>query len=623
MILHREIVKLPDQPAQIPKRGFLRDYVSGKHIRSTPEQTDAVQLLSRRLVEDYGYPRTHLQTQPQYRVRRSPSDDGKHYPVDIAIFNKPDRLETQAYIIAECKSKNKVTGLEQLELYMTMSRAVIGIWYNGDDHAYIRKLVHPDGTVTFQDIPTLPRYGERLEDIGQHKRKQLRIPTNLRAIFRDLRNHLAANAVGLTRDEPIAQEIINLLFCKIYDELNTHPDLIVTFRSGSNEPSTAVRERILKLFEKVKNEYFDVFADADHISLDAASIVYIVGELQNYSITTATRDAVGDAFEVFIGPALRGAEGQFFTPRNVVNMIVDMIDPKPGEMIIDPACGSGGFLIASLEHVWKYVNVEGESKAWDAIQIDRRRRDVATRYYRGIDKDMFLAKVTKAYMALVGDGRGGVFCEDSLTAPGRWSGAAQAAIKLGEFDVVLTNPPFGTKIKVEGADKIIQYDLGRKWRRNGSTSQWERSNVLENARPPQVLFLERCLQLLKPGGRLGIVLPESMLGMPTHSYIIQYLMSRARVRAVIAMPEALFKTSGKGGTHTKVCVVLIENTPPSGDYPIFMADARWCGHDSRGNPTIRILPDETEELLDDTPHITARFHEMYDRSGGFWTDGQP
>ena len=619
VVLRRVSNTMTDSPSQRPRSGYTWDYVSGKQIRATPEQVDAVQVLSRRLIEDLGYPRTHLQTQPQYRVRRSPSDDARQYPVDIAVFDQQDRLESQVYIIAECKSKDQITGIEQLKLYLTMSRAVIGIWYNGDNHAYIRKVLHPDGTATFPDLPTLPRYGERLEDIGQHRRNQLRIPTNLRAIFRDLRNHLAANAVGLTRDEPIAQEIINLLFCKIYDELNTHPDSIVTFRSASNEPADAVRARILKLFEQVKNEYFDVFADTDQISLDAPSIVYIVGELQNYSITTATRDAVSDAFEVFIGPALRGAEGQFFTPRNVVNMIVDMIDPKQGEMIIDPASGSGGFLIAALEHVWKDVKAEGESKAWDEVQIDRRRRDVATRYFRGIDKDMFLSKVTKAYMALVGDGRGGVFCENSLTAPSRWSPAARAAIQLGKFDVVLTNPPFGNKIKVEGTDIISQYDLGLKWKQNKSTLKWERSNALERSRPPQVLFLERCLQLLKVGGRLGIVLPESMLGMPTHAYIVQYLMSRARVRAVIAMPEALFKTSGKGGTHTKVCVVLIENSPPSGDYPIFMAEAQWCGHDSRGNPTIRTLPDGTEELLDDTSHIMARFHELYDPPRAFWS----
>ena len=494
---------MPDSSLQPSRPGHIRDYISREEIPATAEETDAVQVLSRRLVEDLGYPRGHLQTRPQFRVRRSPSDESRGYPVDIAVFNNDVHQESEAYIIAECKSKDKTIGIEQLELYLTMSRAAIGIWYNGDDHVYLRKVLHADGTATFRELPTIPRYGERLEDIGQHRRNQLQEPSNLRAIFKDLRNHLAANAVGLTRDEPIAQEIINILFCKIYDEMHTAPESILTFRSGSDEPPNAVRDRLLRLFEQVKNEYFDVFSETDQISLDAQSIVYIVGELQNYSITTAARDAVSDAFEVFIGPALRGAEGQFFTPRNVVQMIVEIIDPKPGETIIDPASGSGGFLISALEHVWKHVDAEGKAKAWDAVQVDRRRRDAATRYFRGVDKDAFLAKVTKAYMALVGDGRGGVFCENSLLSPTAWSSAAQSAIQLGKFDVVLTNPPFGTKIKVEGRDAIEQYDLGLKWKRKKSSAKWERSNVLEASRPPQVLFLERCLQTPKAGREIG------------------------------------------------------------------------------------------------------------------------
>ena len=126
------------------------------------------------------------------------------------------------------------------------------------------------------------------------------------------------------------------------------------------------------------------------------------------------RDAVGDAFEVFIGPALRGSEGQFFTPRNVVKMMVDILDPQPEEMIIDPACGSGGFLIVALEHVWQKLEREAKKKKWSTVQLDRKRREVASKFFRGIDKDSFLAKVTKAYMAIIGDGRGGVFCENSL-----------------------------------------------------------------------------------------------------------------------------------------------------------------------------------------------------------------
>jgi type I restriction enzyme M protein len=119
-----------------------------------------------------------------------------------------------------------------------------------------------------------------------------------------------------------------------------------------NERGAAVKRRILDLFDKVKTTvYDDVFNPNDTINLDAESVRYVVGELQNYCVMDANRDAIGDAFEVFVGPALRGTEGQFFTPRNVVQMMVALLDPKPGERIIDPACGSGGFLITALGHV--------------------------------------------------------------------------------------------------------------------------------------------------------------------------------------------------------------------------------------------------------------------------------
>jgi type I restriction enzyme M protein len=193
-------------------------------------------------------------------------------------------------------------------------------------------------------------------------------------------------------------------------------------------------------------------------------------------------------------------------------------------------------------------------------------------------------------------------------------------IELGKFDIVVTNPPFGKKIVVRGNKLLSQYDLGRRWRRDDATGAWEQSTTLQDRQPPQIIFLERCLQLLAKGGRLGIVLPESLLGMPTHGYVVTWLRSRAKIRGVIAMPEELFKTSGKGGTHAKVCVLLVENTvpKPSEKWPIFMAEAKWCGHDSRGKPTYRKSPSGDWELLDDVPLITERFFELFGTAENFW-----
>jgi type I restriction enzyme M protein len=492
-----------------------------------------------------------------------------------------------------------------------MSPAEFGVWFNGDEHAYIRKLLHADGSRTWQDLPDIPRRGQRVEDIGLFKRRDLTPPSNLKAVFRDIRNHLAGSTTGITPDEILAQEIINLLFCKIYDEINTGLDEIVEFRTGFEESAADVKARIVTLFAEVKDEYADVFDPSDEIRLDAASIVYVVGELQNYSVTSADRDAIGDAFEVFIGPALRGSEGQFFTPRNVVRMMVDIVDPRPGELILDPACGSGGFLIIALERVWQKLEDEAARKGWTDVALDRKKRDAATRFFRGIDKDTFLAKVTKAYMAIVGDGRGGVFCDNSLLPGPEMNPKTREAVGLESADVILTNPPFGKNIKIRGENILHQFQLAAKWKRKKGSDDFTETKGRYSDRPPQILFIERCLQFLKPGGRLGIVLPEAIFGMPTHAYVVAYLRQRVRICGIVSMPEALFKTSGKGGTHAKVCVVFLEkNLPIDDDYEIFMAECKWCGHDSRGNPTVRIDEEGHEILLDDIPHVAEMHHEL-------------
>jgi type I restriction enzyme M protein len=390
-----------------------------------------------------------------------------------------------------------------------------------------------------------------------------------------------------------------VLFCEIYDEINSAPDDLPEFRAAHSEDSDRIKERIQKLFSEVKTEYADVFRTNEDVTLDPESLRYVVGELQNYCLVDATRDAIGDAFEVFIGPATRGEEGQFFTPRNVVRMMVEILDPRPGDKIIDPACGSGGFLIIALERVWKRLEVEAVEKKWSEKILEQRRRDVATRCFRGIDKDNFLTKVSKAYMAIIGDGRGGIFCEDALSEPKEWHADAKAAIKIGTFDVVVTNPPFGSKIKVKGEKKLAQYDLAKRWTKpKNPEGDWKPAPGYKTEQSPQLLFIERCITLLKPDGRMAIVLPESIFGMPVYGYVVQYLIDNFSLRGFVSLPEEVFQPY----THAKTCVLFLQKRNPDAGENIEMAIADWCGHDSRGNPTIRTTS-KGPELLDDLPQI--------------------
>ena len=199
------------------KNELIIDYISGLKVKATPEEVDAVQVFSKILVEDYHYPKEYIQTRPQYRVKARPSDTKKEYPVDIAVFSDASKSEDALSIIVECKKKTRKDGRSQLEDYLRLSNATLGVWFNGNERSYIRK-IESKGKVYFEEIPNIPQKGQRVEDIGKYKRKGLKPTHNLKTTFNAIRNYLVANATGTNRDEIIAQQLINIIFCKIYDE---------------------------------------------------------------------------------------------------------------------------------------------------------------------------------------------------------------------------------------------------------------------------------------------------------------------------------------------------------------------------------------------------------------------
>lgn len=553
------------------------DYVSEKEINATPEEVDAVQPFSRKLVEDYNYPKPHIQTRKQYRVKASPSDK-KGYPVDIAVFSSDRHNDNTIYIIVECKAATQTDGRKQLENYLKFSNAKMGVWYNGNGFLAIQKH-EQGGSVTFSDIPNIPSYGERLEDIGRYKRRDLRPPHNLTAEFKTIRNHLAANARNIVNDQRLSQEMINLILCKLYDERYTPDNDAVQFRMGVGEPIDEVHGRIVRRFNETKAEYSDVFDDGDEIGLDPASVSYVVARLQPFSLLRAERDVVADAFEVFIGPSLRGEQGQFFTPRNVVKAVIDIIKPKSTEYVIDPACGSGGFLVECLRHIHREVDKEGKRYGRDSDEIKTQKVQKARKYIRGIERDSVLSKVAKSYMIILGDGRSGIVTEDALDVPSQWNPESRALIKAGMFDVVVTNPPFGANIPVKGKSKLSQFETGYKWSKD--REGWKKGGIRPE-QAPQIVFIDRCLELLKEGGRLGIVLPDGVLSNHTYEYVRQSILTRAEIIGVLDVPANAFRPSTNTKTHL---LFLRKSSRPRSDYRLFMSYALTCGHDKRRRPT--------------------------------------
>ena len=490
-----------------------------------------------------------------------------------------------------------------MEDYLRLSNAYLGVLFNGNEKLYLRKQNFPDGRVEFSEIPNIPKFGESINDIGLLKREDLRPTTNLKSVFRTIRNYLAANAIGATRDETLAQQIINCIFCKIFDERFPQKGNIMRFRASVNDTPEEVKSRIDELFIDVKEKYREVFTKDDIISLDSKSISYIVGELQNFCLVESKNDVISDAFETFIGHALKGEQGQFFTPRNIIKMIIDIICPKENELIIDPACGSGGFLMETLRHIWDNYDEKIKDRDWSEEAIREEKIDIANKCIRGIDKDYFLSKIAKAYMALMKDGKGGIFCEDSLDIPDNWNDDAKKKIALGTFDVVVTNPPFGSKIPVTGEDKLKQFPLAYKYKQNTTTGKYEKKQIKEKE-APQLLFIDRCLQLLKEGGRMAIILPETYLHAPSVKYVIEHIEEGNNIFGIIDIPHNTFRP------HCNAkCVILFLQKGKRQQEHITMGIVEQMGHNHQGKDIFR-FDDKgilTDEIWDDTQIVAKEF----------------
>jgi len=383
-----------------------------------------------------------------------------------------------------------------------------------------------------------------------------------KAIFQDVRHYLAGRAVGATRDDALLDEVMKILLVRKHMLLN------------GGAPDNQSSEDVASRFQSYSHKLVGIPGKPKRIDLDPDSIAYVNQALKGIDLVSPDADPVGDLYESFIGSAIRGAEGQFFTPQNAAQWLVDIISPAAGEKVIDPACGAGGFLVLAAH------------KSGNAASL------------YGIEKDDYLASLAEARMAVLGVPHTKIHSANSLSFEAR-DRYLKASDFTGQFDVVLTNPPFGKNIVSVSESIQKKFALGHKWKR-ASTGELRQTAELATKCPPQVLFVERIISLLKAGGRAGIVLPESVLSNRSYAHVVQYLREHGAIRAVVGMPENLFKLSGKGGTHTKTALVFFEKGKPQTH--IFMAEAKWCGNDSRGR---RIDKDDLPGLADDWTKFEA------------------
>lgn len=515
------------------------------------------------LMDDYGYEKENIKL--EYGVKKSPSDTRRSLPVDIAVFE-----DNKAKIFVETKSEEIETGKDQLQNYMDFDTDVkYGVWTNGNIDPdkvgiqYIEKTV-ANRSIKYIERFNIPRrgYGDVKEEI---KKKDLKPTKNLKDIFKQMRGFISANATGTTRDEKILGELMSILICKIYDERYKSEEDYMDFRIvNDNEKETA--DNLKKIFnEKVKIKYREVFKQEEKITLEDSIITYVVGQLQMYSLTMSSHQSISDAFESIIGYASKGSQGQFFTPKNVVELMVTILDPQEYKSLLDPASGTAGFLTSSMSYVWGKI----DNKNLEELAKAEEQKEYAMKYLYGIEKDDFLAKISKGYMAVLGDGKAGIFIENSLNEE-KWGNGSKGAIKEDYFDYILTNPPFGKDVKLDKqTKKLYKYES------------------------VDLAFVERALNLLKDGGILGIVLPETVFHSPSNKKVRDSFFYKHNIKCIIDIPHDTFRPYN----NAKCDVIFIEKGMPQQE-DILAIKIKNIGHNHQGE--INYMYDLTTNTFDES-----------------------
>lgn len=375
---------------------------------------------------------------------------------------------------------------------------------------------------------------------------------NVEEVFRKLYYHLYTNSQS-SRAERIVADLSLLLLLKLAAEANGASTQISEFLEGRKSANTM-------LLPILRETYPDLVDAQDRFDMGDKALKESIGILGAIRFCDYPAHILGDAFQALIGPRLRGEKGQFFTPRSLVRAMVQVTDPQPDENVLDPACGTGGFLAETLAH----RNAIGKG----------------TGALVGIDKDHDLFRVAAALMRITAGPSAKIMNQNSLDFD-TWD---QTSIPVPEFDVVLTNPPFGAKIGVRDRRILSMYDLAHQWGRSPKSSTWKKTHIVSSTQAPQVLFLELCIRKLKPGGRLGIVLPEGMYGNKKTAYLWDWVRSQGTITALLDCPRTTFQP----GTDTKTNVLFFRKNTGSQEprkkqsQRVWVSVALHCGHDRRG-----------------------------------------
>jgi len=591
---------------------YIKCHVRNKEIKLTPEEVIR-QLFIAVLMNDYGYPATRME------VEHAVSFGREKKRADIVVFDK-DRT-TAPYIMIELKKPKLKDGKEQLKSYCNATGAPIGVWSNGDSISYY----HRKDPNYFEDIPAIPKATEKLSDILSErwtiddlirKDKLVNERKSLKDLILEMEDEVLANA-GVD----VFEELFKLIYTKLYDEMESgrNKSRYLEFRNYGDTDSE-LKAKVQSLFDKAQAKWEGVFPDGDKLQLTASHLSICVSSLQDVKLFNSNLDVVDEAFEYLINKSSKGEKGQYFTPRYVIDMCVKMLNPKKEEYMIDTASGSCGFPVHTIFHVWENILKEEGLDKSHLFTLEKKPvscTDYVQEKVFAIDFDEKAVRVGRTLNLIAGDGQTNVLHLNTLDWE-RWSDKTDDHAWIDiynegwkklkklrtdatnnrdfKFDILMANPPFAGDIKESRI--LSKYELGKN--ANGK---------YQNNVGRDILFIERNLDFLKPGGRMAIVLPQGRFNNSSDKNIREFIAERCRILGVVGLHGNVFKPH----TGTKTSVLLVQKwdstlCPRVDDYPIFFATMQQPSKDNSGDKIFlrkRDLPAKYH-VKPAPPHLRAR-----------------
>lgn len=519
-----------------------------------------------KLVVDFGYNAKDIDF--EVRVpRRTPED-----LADIVVYEKGK--DTQPYLVVECK-KDGISdsqfeqAIEQVfgnanSLGAKYSWVVAGNTDTAFDVKNFNSMEREKNVIS--QIPVsygqAPKYRFKKEKkSSKENRNSLKIVSREELIKTLEKCHDTVWQGGKLNPSDAFDEVSKILFCKLQDEKKTAVSEFYKFQVGTHEESSDIAERIHGIYKEGKEQDPNVFSE--NIKLEDDIIYKTVEHLQSININKTDLDSKGVAFERFMGDFFKGKMGQYFTPRNIVDFCVKMLFIKQNERVLDPACGSGGFLLHAMDLIRKKAEEDYEEEK----EIYSYWHDFASKNLFGIEINEQIARVCKMNMIIHDDGHTNIISADSLDNIEKHT-KINSQFKKENFDIILTNPPFGAKVLINEKKYLKDYQLGLN---NGK----ERA-----AQSTEVLFIERCFEYLKEGGRMAIVLPDGILTNATLQYVRDFIMNNFKINAIVSIPQTAFSHYGAGVKCS--LLFLTKSTKNKEDCDIFMAQAEYVGYDATG-----------------------------------------